>query len=191
MIGPSGSRRLLLVLGFWTLMSSLLLLWPSPMERIDYVTRAQEIQRTNLTKKLGEMQMSKEDLDKSVAFVITRKSRDIWIRWWGVALFVAAHAIFFLLALRGTNPLFFAGVQTTSAVYILVWLASMMVFEDGQRATLLDQFVERVINEVAVDNAFVLFRFVALHVLNPIAFLALWHVAHSSVGVTRIDRASP
>lgn len=166
-------RWLTLVVSAVLLAASLVLLFPTPFESQQQVAEYYKQQQSELSSHLDEMKVSAAELEKSISFSIARQQRDIWLRWSASLLFFALTAMSFWRYVKTQSAVSKTGLFVAAVTYLAVWFFAVIVLGDPSRATILDSFVGRILNELAIGNPVVFARFLLIYALAPLASLAL------------------
>lgn len=161
-----------MVLCIFTVFSNLLLLFPTAWQHVRDVERLYQAESANTTDRdLVEMQMSRAELEKSVAFAIERRSLDIWVRWAAsLALFLAHLAATYSLVRKNSRGARIA-LSITATLYLVGWVGFVVTLEGSSGGTLLDDFVERVVIECTATPPLWVARFLIVHCVAPLAYL--------------------
>jgi hypothetical protein len=76
------ANRLLFVLCIFTALSNLLMLYPTAWQHVNEIEQPYQNQSSNTTAAdLQEMEVTRAELEKSIAFEIDHRSREVWLRW--------------------------------------------------------------------------------------------------------------
>lgn len=153
--------------------ASFALLFPGPFESQERIAAYYKQQQIELSSHLEEMKVSAVELEKSLAFSVTRQQREVWLRW-------VASFLFFVLISASTwgyakaqAVIAKTGLSVAAVIYLVMWIFAVILLGDPSRATILDAFIGRILNELAVGNPLVFARFMLLYAVTPIACLVV------------------
>ena len=162
--------RLITTLGIATAIINLLLLLPTPFEQVKTVKAYSDTQRIEQAEQTTN---ERDQLTRNVAFSESRKITEIWIRWIAVAMLCGLHILSVTALVRSGSRIAYVGMSVTSSIYLLGWASSIVILGDPLVASIMDKFMYRILNEIAIGHTFWIVRFFLLYCFNPLAFLVI------------------
>jgi hypothetical protein len=168
------ANRLLFVLCIFTALSNLLMLYPTAWQHVNEIEQLYQNQSSNTTAAdLQEMEVTRAELEKSIAFEIDHRSREVWLRWIVSMVLSLAHIAATYLLIRNDSSGARIGLSITSTIYLLGWAGTLIVIDTGSRITVLDAFVERIFMECVARPPFWAARFLLLFCVAPLAYVII------------------
>lgn len=167
-------RKLLAGLCVLTALCNTLLLLPSPFAQLANSASYYESQSKTITDtELQQMGVGRGEFERGIAFSVSRKSNEIWLRWGASAIFALVHLGCAYLAIRHGSVSGRVGLAVGALLFLIGWLASIPASTVNGEATLLNGYIFRILNEWSVASGVWFVRFAALFCVAPVAYIAL------------------
>ena len=167
------TKWLTIIVSVVVLAAGFSLLFPTPFESQQRVAEYYKQQQSELSSHLDEMKVTTAELEKSIAFSIARQRQELWLRWAASFLFFAITAVSLWSYAKVQSTVGRTGLFVAAVTYLVLWFFAVIIQGDPSRASILDAFVGRILNELVVGDAVVLGRYLLLFVLAPVASVAL------------------
>ncbi len=167
---PKNIEKTVFFLAITSWILTLALLFPTPWQQISYIDSAFEQQRVNLINDAKDMKISETELSRSLQFGKERKVKEVWVRSMAIILFIVVA--FWFLSVMGSKQGYWGriGFSTCSIVYVAFCALSILSYE-GEHQSALDGFVNRILNEMLVNEWWVFPRFFIIYCINPVFYL--------------------
>ena len=166
-------HKIIITTGAIILLASFVLLLSDPIGLQGFVIEHYKKEYESLLSQLGEMKMTSKQLERSIAFSLTKTKQEIWLRWGACALFFIFFESVFIGYLKTRCKISQLGLLTGSVIYFLVWFLDFDVIESSKGTSLLKSFIMKILINLALKDMLLSMEFFLVYILAPIACIVL------------------